>query len=89
MLYALDDGFRLFRVEIIRLERRLYPCEDLGELPVLYPDARHEGGRGVLQGAVFLPFKLSDGEARHDFHVRLSAAHTGIDGTVVLLSCLG
>lgn len=43
VLYALDDGLRLFRVEIFRLERRLYPCENLGELPVLYPDARHEG----------------------------------------------
>ena len=39
VLDALDDGLRLFRVEILRLELRLYPCEDLGELPVLYADA--------------------------------------------------
>lgn len=88
VLYALDDGLRLFRVKVIRLERRLYPCEDLGELPVLYPDARHEGGRGVLQGAVFLPFKLPDGEACHGFHVGLACAHTGIDRTEVLFPCL-
>lgn len=88
VLYALNDGLRLFRVKVIRLERRLYPCEDLGELPVLYPDARHEGGRGVLQGAVFLPFKLPDGEACHGFHVGLACAHTGIDRTEVLFPCL-
>ena len=88
VLYALDDGLRLFRVKVIRLERRLYPCEDLGELPVLYSDARHEGGRGVLQGAVFLPFKLPDGEACHGFHVGLACAHTGIDRTEVLFPCL-
>ena len=45
--------------------------------------------KGVLQAAVLFPFKLFDGEARHDLHVRRSGAHTGIDGTVVLLSCLG
>lgn len=52
----------LFRVEVIRLERRLYPCKDLSEQPVLYPDARHENGRIVLQGAIFLPLKLPDGK---------------------------
>ncbi len=57
----------------------------LGELPVLYPYARHEGGRGVLQGAVFLPFKLPDGEACYGFHVSLACAHTGIDRTEVPL----
>ena len=30
-------------VEPVSLECRLYPREDLGELPVLYPDARHQG----------------------------------------------
>ncbi|MFK2287482.1 hypothetical protein ACIXNV_07010 [Bacteroides fragilis] len=42
-----------------------------------------------MQTTVLFPFKLLDSEARHDFHVRLSGAHTGIDGTVVFLSCLG
>lgn len=87
VLYALDDGLRLFRVEVICLKRRLYPCEDLGELPVFYPDARHEGGRGVLQGAVFLPFKLSNGEACYGFHVGLACTHTSIDRTEILLTC--
>ena len=88
VFHALDDRLRLFRIEVVRLERRLYPCEDLGELPVLYPDARHEGGRGVLQGAVFFPFKLLDGEACHGFHVGLVGTHTGIDRAEVFLSCL-
>lgn len=39
VFHALDDVLGLFGVEPVRLECRLYPREDLGELPVLYPDA--------------------------------------------------
>lgn len=38
---------------------------------VLYHDARNEGGRGVLQGAVFLPFKLPDSESCNVFTLAL------------------
>ena len=46
VFHALDDVLGLGKerrikvgVEPVRLECRLYPREDLGELPVLYPDA--------------------------------------------------
>lgn len=40
VFHALDDVLGLLGgVEPVRLECRLYPREDLGELPVLYPDA--------------------------------------------------